>query len=125
MLNGNKDTAAIAGERGLRAARVQAILAEIKAGYANPEFSADMVARKLGLSTRYVQDLLTVSGTNFTERVIELRLRHAQQMLADPRHDDRKVSDIALASGFNDISYFNRRFRARFGCAPTQYRGRP
>jgi AraC-like DNA-binding protein len=44
-------------------------------------------------------------------------------MLADPRNDRLKVSDIALASGFSEVSYFNRCFRRRFGGSPTQYRG--
>jgi AraC-like DNA-binding protein len=45
-------------------------------------------------------------------------------LLGDARHDALKVSDIALACGFNEISYFNRCFRRRFGAAPTQFRGR-
>ena len=44
-------------------------------------------------------------------------------MLADPRHDRVKVSDIALACGFNAVSHFNRCFRRRFGAPPTQFRG--
>ena len=44
-------------------------------------------------------------------------------MLADRCHDGMKVSDIALACGFNEVSYFNRCFRRRFGASPTQYRG--
>jgi len=58
-----------------------------------------------------------------SERVLELRLQKARAMLSDARNDRMKVSDIALACGFNEVSYFNRRFRARFGCSPTQYRG--
>jgi AraC-like DNA-binding protein len=72
---------------------------------------------------RYVQDLLTESGASFTERVLELRLAKAQAMLAQQRFDGMKVSDIAYTCGFNEVSYFNRRFRARFGCSPTEYRG--
>jgi transcriptional regulator GlxA family with amidase domain len=34
-----------------------------------------------------------------------------------------KVSDIALACGFNEVSYFNRCFRRRFGASPLQHRG--
>lgn len=122
VLNGKKNGAGSSGERGLRAARVQAILSEIKSGFGNPAFSPELLARKLGLSTRYVQDLLTSTGASFTERVLELRLRQAETMLADPRHDNRKISDIAFACGFSDISYFNHCFRSRFGCSPTQYR---
>ena len=43
-------------------------------------------------------------------------------MLANPRFDSMKVSDVAYASGFSEISYFNRCFRRRFGAAPSQYR---
>ena len=55
--------------------------------------------------------------------MLELRLQKARAMLADPRHDGLKVSDVAYACGFNDISYFNRSFRRRFGASPLHYRG--
>ncbi|RVC72432.1 AraC family transcriptional regulator, partial [Mesorhizobium sp. M2A.F.Ca.ET.046.02.1.1] len=67
--------------------------------------------------------LLLESGRTFAERVLELRLQKACAMLSDVRNDAAKVSDIALAAGFNDVSYFNRRFQGRFGASPTQYRG--
>jgi AraC-like DNA-binding protein len=44
-------------------------------------------------------------------------------MLSGPRHDRLKVSEIAYACGFNEVSYFNRCFRRRFGASPTQFRG--
>jgi AraC-like DNA-binding protein len=43
-------------------------------------------------------------------------------MLADPRHAGWTVSAIALEAGFGDVSYFNRRFRRRFGAPPTHFR---
>jgi AraC-like DNA-binding protein len=43
-------------------------------------------------------------------------------MLADRQHDKRKVSEIAYACGFNEVSYFNRCFRRRFGATPTEFR---
>ena len=123
MLGAGGDSAGIAGMRGLRAARVQDILTDINARFADQAFSPHAVALRLGVSPRYVQDLLQDTGTSFTERVMELRLQKARAMLASPRHDIRKVSDIAYACGFSNVSYFNQRFRARFGCSPTQYRG--
>jgi AraC-like DNA-binding protein len=78
---------------------------------------------KAGLSRRYVNDLLYESGWTFAERVMELRLQKARAMLADRQHDKRKVSEIAYACGFNEISYFNRCFRRRFGATPTDFRG--
>jgi AraC-like DNA-binding protein len=117
------DTAELATMRGLRAARTREILSEIKRGFAVPTFSPGDIARKLGVSTRYVQDLLQETGTSFSERVIELRLQKARGMLTDRRHDRLKVSDIALACGFNGIAYFNQCFRRRFGASPKAYRG--
>jgi AraC-like DNA-binding protein len=122
-LGAGRDGAEIARGRGLRAARVQEIIAEIRAGFADPAFSAHGVGLKLGLSPRYVQELLQETDAGFTARVLELRLQKARAMLADARHDRLKVSDIALACGFNDVSYFNRSFRRRFGASPTQLRG--
>ena len=122
-LGAGRDAAEIARGRGLRAARLLDIIAEIKANFGDPAFSPRAIAAKFALTPRYVQELLSETGTSFTERVLELRLQKARAMLADPRHDRLRVSDIAYASGFNDISYFNRAFRRRFGAPPLQYRG--
>ena len=54
-------------------------------------------------------------------RLLELRLRKAADLLA---HPGERISDIAFACGFNDLSYFNRCFRRRFGLTPTAARGR-
>lgn len=122
-LGARREQAALARMRGLRAARVQAIVAAIMAGYGEPGFSVRDVARKLRLAPRSVQNLLGETGTSFTERVIELRVQKARAMLSDRRHDRLRVSDLAAACGFNEVSYFDRRFRRRFGASPTQYRG--
>jgi AraC-like DNA-binding protein len=122
-LGAGRDAAEVARTRGLRAARLQEIVAEIKAGFADPAFSPAALALKLGLSARYIQALLQESGSSFTERVTELRLQKARAMLARPDYDRLKVSEIAYACGFNEISYFNQCFRRRFGAAPTHFRG--
>jgi AraC-like DNA-binding protein len=54
---------------------------------------------------------------------LELRLQKARSMLVGTHHDHMKVSDIALACGFNEVSYFNRCFRRCFGASPTEHRG--
>jgi AraC-like DNA-binding protein len=122
-LGATRDAAEAAKSGGLRAARLQAVLSEIEGNFARPEFSTEYLARKLGLSPRYMQELLQEEGASFTERVLELRLQRARAMLADPRNNGRNVLEIALAAGFNDGSYFNRRFRARFGVPPSAFRG--
>jgi AraC-like DNA-binding protein len=112
------DEAEIAGLRGLRAARLQAVLGYIRANYSDPAISAQYVAGQLGLSTRYVHDLLQESGRGFSNRVLELRLQRAKAMLEDEQFRGSRIGEIAFATGFGDISYFNRSFRRRFGCSP-------
>ena len=75
------------------------------------------------LARERVADLLQETGAGFADRVTELRLQAARKMLADKAKDHVKVVDIAYAVGFNEVSYFNRRFRQRFGEKPSQARG--
>jgi AraC-like DNA-binding protein len=122
-LGARDDAADVARQRGLRAARLQEIVTTIKARFADPAFSSEDVARAVGLSPRYVNELLQETDASLAERVLELRLQKARTMLRRPQYDRLKVGDIALACGFGNISYFNRCFRRRFGATPTQYRG--
>jgi AraC-like DNA-binding protein len=124
-LGAGRDATEIARMRGLRAARLQDILSDIRAGFTNPGFSPYDIACRLGVTPRYVQTLLHEAGSTFTERVLEFRLQRARSMLSDPRCDRMKIGEIAEACGFNEISYFNRCFRRRFGLTPTAARGRP
>jgi AraC-like DNA-binding protein len=112
----------IAG-RGLKAARLQALLAEIARRFSNPALDLDDVARHFSLSRRYLQRLLEETGKSFTEHVTERRLQRAYAMLADRRFAHMRIIDIALAVGFGDISHFNRMFRRRFGDSPSGVRG--
>ncbi|WP_224548906.1 AraC family transcriptional regulator [Mesorhizobium sp. CA16] len=111
-----------ADARGLRAVRTQAILTKIRSGFTDPEISAQGIAKELRLSTRYIHDILQETGISFSERVLELRLQSAHKMLAQRHKDGMRVSEIAMMSGFSDVSYFNRCFRRRFGYTPTSAR---
>ena len=122
VLGAHRDEADLAGMRGLRAARLAQILAGIKQGFSEPDFSPQTLATRTGLSPKYIQKLFHETGTSFTERVLDLRLRKAHQMLADFHNDRGRISDIAFACGFNEVSYFNRCFRRRYGETPTQAR---
>ena len=114
----------IATARGLRAARLKAIEAHIENRLAQPELTPDAVALHFRVSPRTVQRLFEASGTTFTEFVLERRLARAYAALGDLRTERRTVTDIAMACGFENVSYFNRRFRLRYGATPSDIRNR-
>jgi AraC-like DNA-binding protein len=120
-LGARSDIAAAARRRGLRAVRLKAVLPILETRFHEPDFSAQKLAAAAGLSERYVNELLFEAGASFTTRLNELRLRKAADLLA---HREGRISDIAFACGFNDLSYFNRCFRRRFGLTPTAARGK-
>jgi AraC-like DNA-binding protein len=121
-LSARSDVAASARRGGVRAVRLKAVLMILEKRFTEPDFSAQKLAAAAGLSERYVNELLFEAGASFTTRLLELGLRKAAELLA--RAGERRISDVAFGSGFNDLSYFNRCFRRRFGLTPTAARGR-
>jgi AraC-like DNA-binding protein len=112
------------GLSAIAAARLCAALACIRDCFDDPGLTVAVLARRQGISPRYLQRLLEASGTSFVARVNELRLHRALALLTDVRMIDRHISDIALQAGFSDVSNFNRLFRSRFVDTPTGIRAR-
>lgn len=108
--------------RGLKAASLHAILAEIARRFSDPSFNIDSMASRLGMSRRNIQRLLEETGKSFTEHVTELRLRRAYEMLSSSGLLHLRIIDIAFDTGFSDISHFNHKFRQRFGETPSGVR---
>ncbi len=121
-LGATSDAAEIARERGMRAALLRDIKTDIETLLDESELTVECIAMRHRLTIRYVQRLFEAEGSSFTEFVRELRLTRAYQMLKSPRTFGWKISAIAFAAGFNDLSYFNRAFRRRFGMAPSDVR---
>lgn len=88
----------------------------------DPELSASAVALAIGVSPRYVNDLLADEATSFQRYVLAQRLERCARELASARHAHRQIGEIAFAWGFNDLSHFGRAFRERFGVSPRDYR---
>lgn len=108
------------------AARHSGVLDYIAAHFQKPGLSVEEVAHRQGISPRYLQRLMALSGSSFTGHVNELRLQLAFKLLTEARVSAQLISDIALEVGFSDVSHFNRLFRARFGDSPrgVRYAGR-
>jgi AraC-like DNA-binding protein len=104
------------------AARLAAAKTDIHAHLADPNLSARHVAERLGLSERSIYLLFERSGLSFASFVTDERLKRATAMLLDPARKQQRIGDIALASGFGDLSTFNRSFRRRYGRTPSSLR---
>jgi AraC-like DNA-binding protein len=121
-LGAARDGAAIATRRGLRAARLQAIKADILQRLGDPLLGIASVARRAGVTPRYVQLLFEAEGVTYSEFVLAQRLLHVHRMLLDPCRSGSSISALAYEAGFGDVPYFNHAFRRRFGAAPTDVR---
>jgi AraC-like DNA-binding protein len=106
------------------AARLAGAISCIAEHFTDPALTLPTVARRQGISPRYLQRLFEASGTPFTARVNELRLQRALVLLTEAHGRERRISDIALQAGFSDVSHFNRMFRYRFGDSPSGVRTR-
>ena len=108
-----------------RARLLEAGIAYLDRFFSDSSVTPQKVADALGVSIRQVQRAFALAGTTPTDYLLKKRFERACQMLLDRRkeRDPKLISSIAYASGFNDVSYFNRQFRSLFGCAPGQFGG--
>ncbi len=109
-------------QRGLAAARLRAIKAEIRERLLTETIDIPALAARHGITMRYLQLLFEKSGETCSEFMMLQRLVAAHRMLRDPANDRLSIADIALGSGFNDVSYFNRSFRRYFERTPSDVR---
>jgi AraC-like DNA-binding protein len=121
-LGATREAAAMARARGAQAARLEAIKSDVLTNLAARDLTLDAVARRHGISPRYVRKLFESVGTSFSDFVVEQRLAQAHRRLTDPRFAARAISAIAFEVGFGDLSHFNRTFRRRFGATPSEVR---
>jgi AraC-like DNA-binding protein len=116
-----RDAAEIAVGRGLRAARMRAIKTDI-AQNLEGDVTVAALSMRHRISPRYIRKLFEGENTSLSQFVLGQRLARVHRMLADPRHADRTIADIALGVSFGDLSTFNREFRRRFGVTPSDVR---
>jgi len=121
-LGASRDAAEIARGRGVRAARLKAIKADIEANLLVPGLSPGWVMARHGISERYLRALFADEETSFTDFVLEKRLAYVFRRLTGPHCADLLIAAIAYEAGFNDLSWFNRAFRRRFGMTPSEAR---
>jgi AraC-like DNA-binding protein len=121
-LGATSDAAAVAEKRGIRATRLCAVKSDIETHLRDPDLSAVTVAKRLRISDSYIRKLFAGDNTSFSEFLLRRRLVRAYRLLTDPRWMGRNIASIGFASGFGDLSYFNRTFKRLYGGTPSDIR---
>ncbi len=92
----------------------------IKNNLTADDLSQAAMAGMAGISKDYFSRIFrSITGTNYSKWLNMIRLEKATELLADKR---MTLTEIAMYSGFQSISSFNRVFRAEKGMSPGEYR---
>lgn len=120
MLGTGAEQKDLIGQRGFSTARLNLVKVDVLKNLDKGDLTIEAVAKANAPSARQAQRLFAAAGTTFSEYVLEQRLLRARGLLLHVSGRHRKVSDIAYMVGFNNLSYFHRSFRKRFGVTPSE-----
>lgn len=91
----------------------------IKSEY-NKKITLQSVASELNISPVYLSAMYKdSSGINFSEQLLNVRMKHAEELLIDQNIPTAKVAELC---GFCDENYFRKRFKRFFGINVREYR---
>ncbi len=87
------------------------------------KFGVQQLAKELAISSRSLSRLINrLTGLSPVGFIREIRLQKAWQMLQ--RRQYLRVSEVCLEVGIDNPSYFNRKFKERFGLTPKAVLGK-
>lgn len=92
---------------------------EMERNLSDPAFTLERLARRLGVSSRYVQRVLARHRTTFVGLLREKRMQLAHGLLSESRH---KIEWVAGDCGYSELSAFYRAFKRHFGYPPGAVR---
>lgn len=99
--------------------RLRAVLQWISAHYSEPVCVADAVALCQCSPNHFMRWFRQMTGQTFIIFLREYRLNAAAEAL---RTTEDTILSISEQCGFENLSYFNREFKAHFGMTPREYR---
>lgn len=111
----------ISNTASLRIEKIKQALQFIQENYKEP-VSVLQLANLCNFSASHFMNFFKQTvGISCAEYIIQLRLKVAAKLL---KTTDLSVSDIALESGFGNLSNFNRKFKSHYLVTPSEYRKR-
>jgi len=101
---------------------IDAILIKGK-GYLAPDFSAQQLAERLGISAFTLSRLLkAIYGVSYSDIVHAHRIQDATRHLKDKRFAPYSVDDIGMMVGFKNRQSFFTAFKKVTGTTPDKFR---
>lgn len=104
--------------------QLTALLAFCRQNLSDARLSPSMVATHFGMSPRTLHLRFQQIGQTFGRWVLNNRLEWSRRALSDSNQKSLSISEIAYRCGFNDLSHFNKSFRAKFDQTPRELRNR-
>ncbi|MBI1764223.1 MAG: helix-turn-helix domain-containing protein [Acidobacteria bacterium] len=102
-----------------QAQRLGALLEYLNHGYGE-KITAPQAATMAGMSqSHFMRFFKRATGMTFVDYLTQLRVGKARQLLRD---QTLSIAEISNLVGFADQSYFDKRFKERFGKTPREYR---
>jgi AraC-like DNA-binding protein len=96
------------------------IIDYLAAAYKEPDLSQSAMAGKLGIRPARIREILKASfKLGFKEYLNLVRISEAKRLLSST---DLSILEIAFTAGFNNVTHFNRTFRAGEGMTPGEFR---
>lgn len=95
--------------------------------YLNPDMTIGLLARNMGLGEHVLRQLINqhMGARNFPAFLNSYRISDAKTRLSDPQEADTSILTIAMNTGFNSLSAFNRAFKNQTQLTPSQFRKKP
>lgn len=91
----------------------------IRSNLANDKFTVDKLAQEMGICRSSLQrKVKAITGESPNDYVRTIRLRLAAKLLKEGKY---RVNEVCYICGFNNPSYFSKRFQEQFGMLPSDY----
>lgn len=105
----------------IRAAHLHRAEQFINSNLSDNTLNSQTIAEACNISVRYLQKLFIETDRSITTSIREKRLVRAHEELSD-QNCTESVLEISAKWGFSDQSQFNKAYKARFNCTPTDTR---
>lgn len=96
---------------------------EAEKPYLDPDLNLSKLAKSLNVPTHHLSQVINeMHGSNFFDFINQFRVEEVKIKIQDTNFRNYSLLGIALESGFNSKSAFNRVFKNLTGSTPSQFR---